>query len=202
MANTKKYLTEEERKKVQKEYNRNYYLKNKEKLLPKQKEYNQIHNEDKKIYNKQYYLNNKDAFSIHNKQYYNDNAENIKEKRKQYYTEKRHVIIERNKYYYNTLKGYCGHLLRNYISADKEKERIGDNLLQNYISLELLTKIVQQPCFYGCGEADWHNMGIDRIDNSKPHTIDNIVPCCTKCNRERGTKSFDEFYTMKMGEVS
>lgn len=41
MANTKKYLTEEERKKVQKEYNRNYYLKNKEKLLPKQKEYNQ-----------------------------------------------------------------------------------------------------------------------------------------------------------------
>lgn len=35
--------------------------------------------------------------------------------------------------------------------------------------------------------------GIDRIDNSKPHTIDNVVPCCQICNRAKNTLSIDEF---------
>jgi len=38
--------------------------------------------------------------------------------------------------------------------------------------------------------------GLDRVDNSKPHSIDNVVPCCKYCNyakRERNLKEFIEW---------
>jgi hypothetical protein len=35
--------------------------------------------------------------------------------------------------------------------------------------------------------------GMDRIDSSKPHTIDNIVPCCPLCNRAKSDRSTEEF---------
>ena len=47
-------------------------------------------------------------------------------------------------------------------------------------------------CLY-CGETDWIKLGLDRIDNSKPHTPDNVVTCCEKCNTKRGNKSYEEF---------
>lgn len=30
------------------------------------------------------------------------------------------------------------------------------------------------------------NIGCDRIDNNKGHSIDNVVPCCNICNTVRG----------------
>jgi hypothetical protein len=35
--------------------------------------------------------------------------------------------------------------------------------------------------------------GLDRLDNTKPHNIDNVVPCCSKCNSAKMEMSFDEF---------
>lgn len=36
-------------------------------------------------------------------------------------------------------------------------------------------------------------IGCDRIDNSKGHTYDNVVPCCYVCNCARNNNfSFDE----------
>ena len=42
-------------------------------------------------------------------------------------------------------------------------------------------------CIY-CGETDWRKLGLDRINNSKPHTEDNVVPCCRRCNIIRGNR--------------
>lgn len=39
--------------------------------------------------------------------------------------------------------------------------------------------ITNKPCIY-CQSN--HQVGADRIDNSKGHTKDNIVPCCKQCN--------------------
>lgn len=36
--------------------------------------------------------------------------------------------------------------------------------------------------------------GLDRVDNTKGHTLDNVVPCCFICNRMKGTKTVKEFY--------
>lgn len=35
--------------------------------------------------------------------------------------------------------------------------------------------------------------GIDRVDNKKGYTIDNVVSCCWDCNRDKGKLSYKEF---------
>ena len=36
--------------------------------------------------------------------------------------------------------------------------------------------------------------GLDRIDSSKPHNLDNIVPCCIKCNQSKMDRTYREFF--------
>lgn len=51
----------------------------------------------------------------------------------------------------------------------------------------IVDNIFDKECIY-CGETDWRKLGCDRIDNTKPHTKDNVVPCCTRCNKLRSNK--------------
>lgn len=37
------------------------------------------------------------------------------------------------------------------------------------------------------------NNGIDRIDNNKGYTIDNVVPCCKMCNQAKNDYTLQEF---------
>lgn len=54
----------------------------------------------------------------------------------------------------------------------------------------MIKNILSQKCVY-CG--DDQRIGCDRIDNSKGHTKDNVVPCCIECNTARNNNfSFDE----------
>lgn len=46
----------------------------------------------------------------------------------------------------------------------------------------MIDNIILQPCYY-CG--DTHRIGCDRIDNTKAHTKDNVLPCCYDCNCAR-----------------
>lgn len=41
--------------------------------------------------------------------------------------------------------------------------------------------------------GDFTYNGLDRIDSSKDHSPDNIVPCCLDCNRAKSSLTFDEF---------
>lgn len=51
----------------------------------------------------------------------------------------------------------------------------------------IMDNILPSGCIY-CGETDWHKLGCDRIDNTKPHTKDNVVCCCKRCNTLRSNK--------------
>lgn len=74
-------------------------------------------------------------------------------------------------------------------------------------------KISQQNCFY-CGikpSTQFNNFdhtngsiksikeglfiynGMDRIDSGKHHTTDNVLPCCTLCNRSKSNCSIEDF---------
>jgi 5-methylcytosine-specific restriction endonuclease McrA len=35
--------------------------------------------------------------------------------------------------------------------------------------------------------------GLDRMDSAKNHNINNVVPCCWRCNSAKSNKSLDEF---------
>lgn len=60
----------------------------------------------------------------------------------------------------------------------------------------------QSPCHY-CGippATTWKKYvgiftynGLDRIDSSKPHRLDNVVPCCAECNSSKSDKSVNRF---------
>lgn len=49
---------------------------------------------------------------------------------------------------------------------------------------ELLLPLLYQCCHY-CGDSQ-KRIGLDRIDNSKGYTLDNVLPCCPTCNVIRG----------------
>ena len=69
---------------------------------------------------------------------------------------------------------------------------------------EQFKKITQKDCYY-CG-AKPNNItkypncngiyiynGIDRIDNTKGYTIDNVVPCCKYCNMAKNILTLQKF---------
>jgi len=69
---------------------------------------------------------------------------------------------------------------------------------------EQFSKITQQDCYY-CG-AEPNNIakqkgkygeytynGLDRVDNTKGYTIDNVVSCCKFCNVAKNNHTLQEY---------
>lgn len=84
-------------------------------------------------------------------------------------------------------------LARNYKKDDEKDGRGESTLTTGWIKNNIFSG---QKCVY-CGEDDWHKLGCDRIDNTKPHTPDNVVCSCSKCNVERGSMTYEEFKEKK-----
>lgn len=103
--------------------------------------------------------------------------------KKEYYLEHREDIIKktlvRQISYRNTPMGRAVRLANNYINADKIANRGKGDLTAKWIVENIFT----QPCTH-CGKTGWNVIGCNRIDNSKPHTMDNVEPCCKECNRK------------------
>lgn len=73
-------------------------------------------------------------------------------------------------------KGIAHRRIPSYKSIDKKKGFICDLTIIWYKE-----NIENKPCIY-CG---FQSTGCDRKDNSKGHTMDNVVPCCLDCNTSR-----------------
>ena len=48
------------------------------------------------------------------------------------------------------------------------------------LTFEEFKSFWQLPCHY-CG-AEIETIGLDRIDNSLGYKLDNVIPCCLRCN--------------------
>lgn len=168
MSKKKKYLSEEEKKAAMSEYYKQYYIDNKEKILSR---------------TKQYKIDNKDKVAKHSKTHYEKYKERDKEKNN-----------NRNKEFYNTLRGRCWHISHAY--QQKDTKRFGTS--EYTVTTEQMQEMIEtHPCCFYCGCEDISQLGLDRIDNNKPHTVDNCVVCCGKCNIERNTMPFEEFKKLK-----
>lgn len=72
------------------------------------------------------------------------------------------------------------------------------------LSSEFAKKTMAKDCYY-CGSkpsntkksktnrGDFHYNGIDRVDNTKDYTEDNVVPCCCICNRMKSDIKYSDF---------
>ena len=113
-----------------------------------------------------------------------------KEDHKQYYLEHREEILAKRKAYQSTKEGKLKKMIQAYKQQDKESNR-GETTL----TYEELLSLIEQGCHW-CGEKDWHKLGADRIDNTKPHTIDNVVCSCLHCNSGRERQKAVVQYTL------
>ena len=135
---------------------------------------------------KQHYKDNKEKKLDYIKQYYNDNKKKILEYSKEYYQKNKNNVLDYYKKYHSTLYGYCYMIRSSNISEDRKYNRIGEKLPDNYPTIENYIELLQKPDFYDGKQYPFNEMGLDRIDNGKPHTLDNVVPCSTKNNKKRG----------------
>lgn len=134
------------------------------------------------------------------KKWYQKNIERQREKSKEYqkiyYETHKEIINEKAKIEYreNQLRrAYV--LLHEYNRADELNNRGKGDLTEQWIVDNIFTKSCK------CGETDWRKLGCNRLDNSKPHTMDNVEPCCKNCNSKHNASQSnrDEFGKFKKG---
>lgn len=114
-------------------------------------------------------------------QWYAKNKEKILEKRKNYYQTHK---SERSNYYKNTPYGRALYLIGAYKKEDRNHSRGECDLTAQWV----IDNIFSKPCAH-CGKEGWRIIGCNRLDNSKPHTMDNVEPCCVECNWKEFGKS-------------
>jgi hypothetical protein len=66
------------------------------------------------------------------------------------------------------------------------------------LSLKTFTRLIHSPCHYCKADGTNHygNLrynGVDRKENTQGYLPANVVPCCGRCNRMKGTLSYSEF---------
>lgn len=173
-------MTKEERK----EYDHQRYLKRREQILERNKKWNEEHKEERSEYMKLWGNEHKEERTDYMKQW----NEEHKEEKTEYMKQWREDNQDYYKQYRQTPIGRGNCLAADYRKSDKHYNRGECTIEGEWI----VDNIFSSKCFY-CGETDWTELGCDRIDNSLPHTPDNVVCCCEECNKKRGSKSFEEF---------
>jgi 5-methylcytosine-specific restriction endonuclease McrA len=166
-----------------KEYKKRYYQKNKEKISQKKKEFYQLNKDKIKNYYKERYPKNK----IRVKEYQQEHKEEIKHYQKNYiltpnsiYSQIESRIQKTNKdlaitkeefiKWYNKQEQECHYCKRTLEEIKQDKQE----------------------------RADFKNrLSIDRKDNNKGYTLDNIVLACRRCNIIKG----DYFTEQEMLEI-
>lgn len=116
---------------------------------------------------------------------------------KQYKKERKEEIAEYFKQWYSTKFGYASKVRNTNLRNDRKYGRICINE-DPLPTVEQYIELLSQPDHYDGNQYDFFEMGLDRIDNSKPHTLDNVVPCTTSHNKQRGLMTYEE-YKNKLG---
>lgn len=78
---------------------------------------------------------------------------------------------------------------KSYKNSDLKKKR-------DTVEWLIAREIMQKPCYY-CRQKP--SNGLERIDNSLGHSLENILPCCEKCNIILGDIPFEAKNLLKDG---
>jgi ribosomal protein L40E len=154
-------------------YQRQYHLKNKERVKERKQKY---------------YLLNKAEIDIKSKDYSVKNKTKVLSKNRVHYQKNKKHILAYQKKIRNTPK-------RKYSQAIKSAKNRGLCWSIDYTDY---IKIIAKPCHY-CNQTLEHFGGssLDRINNGKDYELTNVLPCCGPCNNIR-----NNFLSVKEMEVA
>lgn len=184
----KAYFGTEEHKGKKREYDKRYREEHREQRCEYDKRYYKEHKNERN----RYILEHLDKIREYNSNYSKRYLEEHRVERNKYYQEHKCEINKRRKRYYCTKTGRASNCYSRYKQLDKNSN-IGEcTLTPQWIIDNVFSG---QTCHW-CGETDWKKLGCDRIDNSKPHTPDNVIPSCWNCNNKRGGASYEFFKMM------
>lgn len=117
---------------------------------------------------------------------------------------------ERSKKYYETHKDVREKWKDNnkkYVRASQQyqKYKIMDlkNGFGDVIDFDpqwIIDNIYTKSCPH-CKRSGWEIMGCNRLDNSKPHTKDNVEPCCKECNVELAKNYISEKHSIQIDQI-
>ena len=125
----------------------------------------------------------KEQISKYNKEYNKHHPRNRRDYNKQYQKSDQYKLYHRN--YALSVKGHYKHL----------KNSAKNRGLLVTISFSEFAKLNSLPCYYCGGELPKVGSGVDRIDSSLGYISGNVLPCCEWCNKAKGVRSVEEFFT-------
>lgn len=163
-----------------KEYNKEYYKKNKKVINEISKKYNQDNKELILKNKKKYYQNNKEEILEKKKLYYEQNKEKIREKRKiQRESNKEKIKIQKRKYqqkHLNTPEGKLMHNIRQSIQRALKKEGYVKKLKSEDILGCNIKKFKEHLESKFETWMNWENKGLYNGDLNYGWDIDHIIP--------------------------
>lgn len=109
--------------------------------------------------------------------WYLKNKERVAAYSKARYEAKKEAIQKQKLEYMSTPNGRASRLIATYNISDSVNNRGKGDLTAQWV----VENIFSKPCAH-CGKTGWEVIGCNRLDNSKPHTMDNVEPCCKECN--------------------
>ncbi len=132
-------------------------------------------------YMKNYRLKYNKKLNKYRRKYYQENKQRIFELYKRYCAKNRIKLLENKKVQRNSLKGKYSEYKQ---SAKKRK-------IDFSLTIEEFKQLWQIPCTY-CG-INIKTIGIDRVDSKKGYQVNNIISCCTDCNKIKNSKTLNNF---------
>ena len=150
-------------------YDAEYYQSNKEKIAA----YNAEWRAKNPTYNAEWYQTHRDSelkraaeWRAKNPTYDAEYYQSNKEKKADYSDPQKNPM------------NWAKRMVANYRQMDRERFGYDSKTITAEWFLE---HIAYQPCAH-CGKQGIGLIGCNRLDNTKPHTIDNVEPCCQSCN--------------------
>ena len=180
-----------------KEYDREYYLKNRERLCERQREWGKNNKEEKARRDRLYYEKNKEKIREYKKEYYSD-EDNLKHKHEQdrkYSIVNRDKALARVKEYYENNKERCKHNAR----IGKHKYRALENKSPGSHTRKEIEEILVSQNYrcVVCGS----DLTVERrhLDHIQPLSRGgcnckyNLQWLCEPCNLSKNDKTMEEY---------
>lgn len=180
-----------------------YYRKNRKACIKRVKAYSARNAEKIAAKHKEYAAQHKDQIAAYKKRWRSENLDAIKEKsRKNRNANRASISSEKRLDRVNNPAKYAA-LARSdrgkwyeYRGGAKKRK------LPWELSFEMFSSLLHAPCAYCDTSGVEASRGVDRIDSDRGYVLDNVMPCCSKCNWMKRALSFEEFasHVLKIAE--